>query len=260
MIGKNRAVEIGIIADIGQSLQQIQNECFQNKIKPFKTEEWLAELIAARNNGKEMLKSRMNSKKIPIHPDRLIAEVYKSMNPEDILVIDGGDTAVLALAQVDFHVAREPRTYLQSIGSGHLGVCIPWLIGAKLGHLDSKVFGITGDGSFMFNVQELDVAVRNSIPFVLVVADNCSWGMIEHVSHRKFGKKRESYFCDIDTDYVKISEGFGCYSERVEDPDKIKNAIQRGIDSKKPAVIVVSTKKVAPMGTKLMLGFNELKF
>ena len=260
MIGKNRLVEIGIIGDIGEVLHQLKSELTKQDISPFDTTSWISQLLAAREEGKNMMKNRMNSDKIPIHPDRVIAEVYKFLNPEDILVVDGGDTAVLTLAQVDYHTSRQPRTYLQSIGSGHLGINIPYMIGAKLAHPDRKVFGITGDGAFLFNVQELNTAVRYNLPFVLVVIDNCSWGMIENVSIRKFGKNRGSYFCDLPSDCAKIAEGFGCYAERVEDPEQLRNSLDRAFNSNKPAVIVVPTKKVAPTGTKLMAGFNELKF
>ena len=38
-------------------------------------------------------------------------------------------------------------------------------------------------------------------------------------------------------DYVKVAEGFACYGERVFDPADIPAALQRAVDSGKPAVI-----------------------
>ena len=40
-------------------------------------------------------------------------------------------------------------------------------------------------------------------------------------------------------DYVKVAEGFGCYAQRVFDPNEIQAALKRAQESGKPAVIDV---------------------
>jgi acetolactate synthase I/II/III large subunit len=168
---------------------------------------------------------------------------------------------VMTIGNIDFHKARAPRTVLMSIGFGHLGVGIPYAIGAKCAKPDRRVFMITGDGSFLFNIQELDTAVRYNIPFVGIVADNQSWGMIANAEKAKFGKERGNFCTDLPcTNYQKIAESFGCYAERVENPQEIKTALQRAVDSKKPAILIVPIKKVAPEGSKIMASFRQLKF
>ena len=68
-----------------------------------------------------------------------------------------------------------------------------------------------------------------------IIADNESWGMIKNMEKRTF-KKRESFCVDLgSTDFVKIVKGFDCYAERVEQPGDIKSALERAIESKKPA-------------------------
>ena len=84
--------------------------------------------------------------------------------------------------------------------------------------------------------------------------------MIEHLSHLKFGKKRGAFSTDLDSDYVQIAKGFGCYAERVENPEQIRSSLEKAANSNLPAVVVIPTKKVSPMGAKLMAGFNQLKF
>jgi acetolactate synthase I/II/III large subunit len=260
MIGKNRPVDIGILGDCKVVLDQLYTALQEKSKDKLPTAEWLAELKASRQLGIDMDKPKYNSIKTPIHPYRLIKDLMEFMEPEDILSIDGGDIAVMTISLIDYFKPRAPRTVLYPIAFGHLGTGIPFAIGAKCAAPDKRVFMITGDGSFLFNIQELDTAVRYDIPFVGIVADNCSWGMIKNNEMSKFGKKHASFCVDIESDYVKIAEGFGCYAERVEDPNEIKAALQRAVDSKKPAILVVPIKFFAPPGTKIMASFRQLKF
>ncbi|MHA1892549.1 MAG: thiamine pyrophosphate-dependent enzyme, partial [Promethearchaeota archaeon] len=221
--------------------------------------DWLPALKDARQMDIEMFKSKWNSKKTPITPQRLIGELLDFMDPEDILCVDGGDIAVLTVHYIDYVGSRKPRTVHQSIGFGHLGTSIPFSIGAKLAKPEARVFSITGDGSFLFNVQELDTAVKYNIPFVCIVADNCSWGMIRNAEKRSF-KKRKPFCVDICSDYEKIASGFGCYAEKVDDPDGIKDALKRAVESGKPAIIQVPIKFVSPPGAKILASLKQLKF
>src|SRR5262249_15373182 len=60
--------------------------------------------------------------------------------------------------------ARAPRTYISSGYQGTLGWGVATAIGAKDALGDAPVVAISGDGGFMFNVQELSSAVRHRIP------------------------------------------------------------------------------------------------
>jgi acetolactate synthase-1/2/3 large subunit len=261
MIGKNRPVELGILGDCKVVAEQLYHALKAVRNDPFPTAEWLAQLKKNRQESIDIDKSKMTSDKQPIHPLRLISDLTDFMDYEDILCVDGGDIAVMTIGSVDYRKPRAPRTVLYPISFGHLGTGVPYAIGAKCAKPQARVFMITGDGSFLFNIQELDTAVRYNIPFVGIVADNCSWGMIANNEKARFGKQRGNFCVDIPgTDYVGIAKGFGCYAEKVDDPTQIKPALQRAVDAKKPAILVVPIKMVAPEGTKIMASFRQLKF
>ncbi len=259
MIAKNRPVDLGIIADAGVFLEQLLAELKARKAGAISEQGWTKALQDERAAGIAASRGKLESDKTPIEPRRLIAELTSFMEPDDILCIDGGDIAVLTLGDIDVMKPRAPRTVLQSIGLGCLGTCIPYAIGAKIAAPEKRVFGITGDGSFLFNVQELDTAMKYCTPFVIVIADNCKWGMIENNEMAKY-KKREPFCVDICSDYVSIAKGFGCHAERVENPADIKPALQRAVDSGRPAVLQVPIKFVSPPNAKLMLAFSKMKF
>ena len=135
---------------------------------------------------------------------------------------------------------------------GHLGVGIPYAIGVQIAKPDKLVIVINGDGSVMFNIQELETAVRLNLPIIVIIANNSSWGMIKS-SQKSVFKKR---YIDVDfpeIDYVAIARGFGCYAEKIKDPKDIKKALQRAIDSKKPSVLDIKIAFETPVAT-LVLG------
>lgn len=259
MIGKNRPVEIGILGDCRVVAEQIYNELKNKNVAQFPAE-WVQEGSKTRQSTIKRAMRKMKSDKTPIHPLRLIHDVTAFMNSDDILVTDAGDITAMTTTHVDYVKARKPRTFLNSVGFGHLGVGIPYCIGAKLAKPNVNVFQITGDGSFLFNIQELNTAMNYGIPFVTIVADNCSWGMIKNMEKRTF-RRRESFCVDFpDNNYAKIAEGFGCYAEKIDSPDEITPALQRALDSKKPAVLHVPIKFVAPAGAKMLASMRSIKF
>ncbi|MBN2151729.1 MAG: thiamine pyrophosphate-binding protein [Candidatus Lokiarchaeota archaeon] len=259
MIGKNRSIDLGILGDVGVVLGQLNDELNRRGVNTIPAPDWLPALKKERELAVQSLKAKFESTKIPIDPHRLIADLTTFMNPDDVLCIDGGDIAVLVMNDIDFLKHREPRSVMRSSALGMLGTCIPYAIGAKLGKPDKRVFSITGDGSFLFHVQELDTAIKYCLPFVVVIADNCKWGMIANREKSDF-KKRDPFCVELCSNYVSIAKGFGCYAERVDDPAQIKPALQRAVDSELPAVLQVPIKFVTPPGTTILQSFGNLKF
>ncbi len=267
MIGKNRPVTVGILGDAGVVLDQIySNLTVRGLGKGLGMDPgWLPSLQEARKENIAAVSNDMNSDKIPATPQRAINELLKFMKPEDILILDGGDMVTFTLSQIDYAGSRDPRTVLHSTGFGHLGTAIPYAIGAKLAAPQKRVFFITGDGSFLFHIEELDTAVRYKVPFVGVVADNQAWGMIKNREKREWGRKRGSFCVDLPNDencsnYVKIAQSFGCHAEQVETPDGIQEALQRAVDSGRPAIIVVPIKFMEPANASLLASMRRLKF
>jgi acetolactate synthase-1/2/3 large subunit len=157
-----------------------------------------------------------------------------------------------AVEQIDFYKDRAPLSTLQTVGMGQLGVSIPYGIGVKLAKPDKQVISISGDGSFMINIQDLETAVRLNLKnLIYVIGNNNAWGMI------KSGQKLfcQGHYIDVDLppfDYAKCAEGFGCYGEVVTDPNELKPALERAKNSGKPAVLDVKIQFDIPDSTKVM--------
>ena len=251
IIGRAKPISLGVVSDCKQFLRQILEEA--KKTQKVENRPWLDELVDLRKTQMAGVMKKATKDKIPILPQRLVKDVLEFMDEDAIFISDGGDIACYTVEQIDFYKPRPPLSYLQAVGMGHLGTSVGYGIGAKLAKPDKQVISISGDGSFMMNIQDLETAVRLGLSnLIFVIGNNSGWGMLKS-GQKLFANK---HYIDVelpDFDYAKCAEGFGCYGEVVTDPSGIKPALERAKNSGKPAVIDVKIDATKiPDATKLL--------
>jgi len=236
IIGLNRPVDVGIVGDAKSTLRVLL-ETIKKYTPRRKEHKSLQDYKQVEKMWLEGFKEMSHSDSVPIHPLRLIREVREFFPRDAITVVDGGNTAVWCLY---LNRVYEPNTYLScaSGDSGHLGAGIPYAIAAKLAAPSKQVYCISGDGSFGFNIQELETASRLKLPVIFIVANDLAWGMIKSGQTLAYSKK----YIGVDLSdirYDKVAQAMNCYGERVVEPSEIKPALQRAVDSGLPAVLDV---------------------
>ena len=256
IIGRNKPISMGIVGDCKKYLQQMLDEV--KKKEKIEKRDWLEYLYQLRQTHISSTLKKASKDKIPIVPERMIKEVFEFMDKDAILIGDGGDIVFFMAMQMDMHKPRAPLSTLIPVGMGHLGVTIPYGIGAKLAKPDKQVISISGDCSFMINIQDLETAVRLGLKnLIFVIGNNNAWGTIKS-GQKLVCKKR---YIDVDLpefDYAACAEGFGCYGEVVTDPNELKPALECAKNSGKPAVIDVKIAFDTPDGVKLLLSLGVL--
>ena len=251
-IGKNRPAEIAIIGDVKAVINQLLADMEKDLQKSMisKWSQWNDYLQTAREIDRNIIDKILKSDKIPMKPERMILEILDNVPQDTLIAVDGGDIALFTFGLIsNYH--RNPRSTFCSIGMGHLGVGSSFAIAAKLAKPDKPVVCINGDGSFMFNVQELETVVRLGLPIVICVANNCAWGMLK--TYQKNNMKRR--YCDVDLpsiDYSQIAKSFGCYGENIEKPEDIKHALKRAFDSGLPSVLNIAIAFESPPAGKFL--------
>lgn len=137
---------------------------------------------------------------------------------------------------------HQPRTFLTPAYQGTLGWGYATALGAQVACPDSPVVSVSGDGGFMFNVQELATAVQHNIPVVAIVFDDGAFGNVRRLQTQQFGRNIAS---DLkNPDFVALAKSFGMAAVRVEQASELEAAVKQGIASKKPLLIHVP---VGPM-------------
>ena len=131
-----------------------------------------------------------------------------------------------------------PRTYVTGGHQGSLGFGFPTALGVKAAFPDKAVVSVTGDGGFMFGVQELATAVQYGINLITVVFNNKSFGNVRRDQMQGFdGRLIGSDLAN--PDFVKLAEAFGVSAARVSTPEELKIVLARAIDADAPWLIEV---------------------
>ena len=237
-IGRNRPVDVGIAADPGSALRQIQ-AAFRTQKGSASRGKWVDALQRERRRLEMDMKPLMYSEEKPIHPARLWREIRDFLPRNAIVVGDGGDCFYWGLPIIRIY---EPGHFVKcSAELGQLGSTIPIAIAAKVARPDAPVLAFTGDGSFGFNAMEFDTAVRHNIPFVCVVANDSTWGLIKHTWIARYGDEAPVAIELGMRHYERMVEALGGYGEFVTEPQDIPLALERAFGSQKPACINVVT-------------------
>jgi acetolactate synthase I/II/III large subunit len=118
---------------------------------------------------------RSDSASFPPLPQRLVADVRRSVPEDGIVCLDNGMFKIWFARNYRTHVAN---TLLLDNALATMGAGLPSAIAAKVLHPGRKVLAVCGDGGFMMNSQELETAVRLGLDLVVLVIVDSAFGMI----------------------------------------------------------------------------------
>ena len=111
-------------------------------------------------------------------------------------------------------------------------------MGAKVGMPDKKVLAISGDGGFMFNVQELASAAQHGIDVVVVVFNDGAFGNVQRIQKLSYGNR--TIASDLtNPDFGKLAESFGVAGLRATSPDALQERLEEAFKMNAPVLIDV---------------------
>lgn len=237
-IGLNRPVDLGIVADAKQALGDLL-EAVKARTAPRST---MPDLDRYRALTQQTVAQGMQYLMAPaaqgLNPGQMVFAARTFFPRDAVTVLDGGNTTLWGVA---YNPIYEPHSFLYSVKMGYLGTGIPFAIGAKLANPQRLVYCITGDGAAGFNIMEMETALREDAPIIVIVAVDSGWGM-ERSAHQFAGipaAQQQGVEISAETRYDLIAQGMGCYGEKVENLDDFAPALERAVKSGKPAVLHV---------------------
>ncbi|GAA3786866.1 acetolactate synthase large subunit [Streptomyces chiangmaiensis] len=168
----------------------------------------------------------------PVVPQRVVADVRTALNRHDIVLADTG-AGKMWMARL--YPTYEPDTCLLSNGLSTMGFALPGAIAAKLARPDRQVLAMMGDGSFLMNSQELETAVRERIPLVVLVLVDEEYGLITWKMELELGRHSHTRFTN--PDLVAYAESFGARGYSIEAADQLLPTLRRALDDDTVSVI-----------------------
>lgn len=171
-----------------------------------------------------------------IQPQMAYLNILREVLPANAIVTD--ELSQFGFASWYGFPIYEPRTFITSGYQGTLGSGFPTALGAKVANPDKPVVAITGDGGFMFGVQELATAVQFNIGVVTLVFNNNAYGNVRRDQRERFdGRVVASDL--VNPDFIKLAESFGVASARVTAPDQFRAAMEKALSHSGPYLISV---------------------
>ncbi|MFK4497296.1 acetolactate synthase-1/2/3 large subunit [Bradyrhizobium japonicum] len=171
-----------------------------------------------------------------IQPQMAYLNVLREVLPANAIVTD--ELSQFGFASWYGFPIYEPRTFITSGYQGTLGSGFPTALGAKVANPDKPVVAITGDGGFMFGVQELATAVQFNIGVVTLVFNNNAYGNVRRDQRERFNGRVVASDL-VNPDFVKLAESFGVAAARVTAPDQFKAAMEKALAHGGPYLISV---------------------
>lgn len=234
-VGHNRPVALGVVSDVRSFLRAML--AHESALGRAEATPWLTELRGEEARRVAARDEAATSDRSPVHPLRFAREVARWVDPDAIVIGDGGDIVAHTAGQV--RVDR-PGHWMDPGPFGCLGVGAPFAMAARYVHPDAPVLVVYGDGSFGFNGMEFESAVRQDLPFVGIVGNDGAWGEMKAFHERVYGAEGMlAQDLSQTTGYERMVEALGGYGERIERPQDIRPALDRAAASGVPALVNV---------------------
>ncbi|MEV0234450.1 acetolactate synthase large subunit [Nonomuraea sp. NPDC050786] len=220
-------VEVGIHGDISRSLHAL-GDAVHRRFEMNGTGEKIRRMV------REELEQGRSEGGFPLSPRRVVADIRAAMGREDIVL---ADTGAVKMWMARMYPTYEPNTMLVSNGLSSMGFSVPGALAAKLAFPHRRVLAATGDGAFLMNSQELETAVRERIPFVVLVWVDGAYGLIQWKMDLELG--RDSNVAFGNPDFVKYAESFGARGYQVTSADELLPTLRRALADDVVSVVAV---------------------
>ncbi len=247
-IDKIIKVDVGIVADAASGLQALLEEWKErHKAQGVRQElikDWWSQ-IKKWQDIKSL--SYVDSDKVikPGFALQTLDELTKSQNP--FVSTDVGQHQMWAAQYLTFN---KPNHWLTSGGLGTMGYGVPAAIGTQIANPNELVMCVSGDASFLMNMQELGTIKQYELPIKIVILNNRYMGMVRQWQELVYSSRESHSYMESLPDFVKLAECFGIKGMRCENPLELKEKFQEMLAHKGPVLfdcVVEKSENVFPM-------------
>lgn len=164
-----------------------------------------------------------------IYAPGLLKQLSDMMPDSSIVSTDVGQHQMWAAQHIQ---PRDPQNFITSAGLGTMGFGLPAAMGAAVARPDDQSILITGDGSFMMNIQELGTLKRRQIPVKVVLLNNQRLGMVRQWQSLFFDGRHSETILDDNPDFVMLAKAFDIPGKTITRKDEVEPALKEMLESK----------------------------
>ncbi len=163
-----------------------------------------------------------------IDPTSMLNELSDLADKNTVVTTDVGQHQMWVAQHMRF---AEPRNLLTSGALGTMGFGLPAAIGAQMSRPQDCVIAVSGDGSFMMNVQELGTIKRFNLPVKILLLDNTKLGMVRQWQRLFFDQRFSETDLSDNPDFIQLAKAFEIEAETITSPQEVSGALGRMLNS-----------------------------
>ena len=238
-INKVVNVDLGVIGDVGETidalLAEMEVQSFSPNAKAMtrwweQIEGWRSRDCLAFEQAGPIIK-----------PQKSIQRLYEMTKDRDVSVTtEGGQHQMWAAQYFGFH---KPNRWMTSGGLGTMGYGLPAAVGVQIAHPEATVIDISGEASFLMNMQELSTIAQYNLPVKIFILNNEWMGMVRQWQELAHGKRYSESYSSSLPDFVKLADTFGMKGLRASAADDLDDVIAEMLATDGPVIADIRVEK-----------------
>ncbi|ELY4482886.1 acetolactate synthase 2 catalytic subunit [Cronobacter turicensis] len=224
-LNKLRQAHVGLPGDLNALLPALQ--------RPMAIDAWRERVAALRSEHDW----RYDHPGEGIFAPLLLKQLSDRKPANSVVTTDVGQHQMWAAQHMRF---SRPENFITSSGLGTMGFGLPAAVGAQVARPEDTVICVTGDGSFMMNIQELGTVKRKQLPLKIVLLDNQRLGMVRQWQQLFFSERYSETNLSDNPDFLTLASAFGIAGQRITRKDQVEAALETMFNSEGPYLLHVS--------------------
>jgi acetolactate synthase-1/2/3 large subunit len=237
-INKIKKADLWINGDLNMALKKIIPDIDHDK-----RESWTS-FIDELKNKYPLNATNKNDLSDPVCLIRYLGSIARS---DTIIATDVGQHQMWVAQHYPF---SKPRTLLTSGGLGTMGFGLPAAIGAALANPRKKIICISGDGSFLMNIQELATLADHNLNITVIIMNNGHLGLVRQQQELFYDKNYIASKFKTKPDFIAIARGFGLRGFDLGNEANPSEILKNALDGSGPCIInapIHFSENVTPM-------------
>ncbi len=212
---KLKSVDVVVHAPISEALSRLAGF--------YSPAEWRQQIMALKQLKGFRVAANLEDEVTTITGPRFVSALSRLAPDQTIVACDVGQHQMWVAQHFAF---SDPGCHLSSGGLGTMGYGLPAAIGAQLAHPDRPVVNVSGDGSFMMNLQELATIKRYGLPLKVIVMDNAYLGMVRQQQELFYDRRYSEVDLSDNPEFSEVARAFGMNALKVTRSNEIRRGIE----------------------------------
>jgi len=248
-IGRWHSADVAVVGDARLAAQALLAALptGSNAEQPFRSQEtlrFLGEFDIAQDFQSANTSRTVDPRALGVALDRLLP-------PKRNLVYDAGNF----LGIVPYLSVPGPGHFKLTSDFASIGLGFGTAMGVAKARPDETTVLVIGDGGFLMTMGELETVVREDLPLIIVLMNDCAYGAELHFLKMRELPVAKSVFPDVD--YAPIAEAFGYQTATVRTLDDLQK--MSSLLAKPDGPIFLDCKLNADVAAPFMSEFHEFE-